>query len=34
MPEELKRDIRTKDELTAAIDDLDDWAFYEFKVVS
>ena len=32
--EELKRDIRTKDELTAAIDDLDDWAFYEFKVVS
>ena len=34
MPEELKRDIRTKDELTAMIDDLDDWALYEFNVVS
>ena len=32
--EELKQDIRTKDELEEAIDDLDDWAFYEFKVVS
>ncbi|MBR6283749.1 MAG: hypothetical protein IKR25_05570 [Muribaculaceae bacterium] len=31
--DKLKRDITTKDELTAAIDDLDDWAFYEFKVV-
>ena len=31
--EELKRDIRTKDELEEAVEDLDDWAFYEFKVV-
>ena len=31
--DKLKRDIRTKDELEAAIEDLDDWAFYEFKVV-
>ena len=31
--DKLKRDIRTKDELEEAIEDLDDWAFYEFKVV-
>ena len=29
----LKRKITTKDELEKATEDLDDWAFYEFKVV-
>ena len=32
--DELKQDIRTKDELEEAIEGLDDRAFYEFKVVS
>ncbi len=31
--DKLKRKITTKDELEKAIEDLDDWAFYEFKVV-
>ena len=31
--DKLKRDIATKEELEKAIEDLDDWAFYEFKVV-
>ena len=32
-PDELKRETTTNDELEEAIEDLDDWAFYEFKVV-
>lgn len=32
-PDELKRETTTNDELEEAIKDLDDWAFYEFKVV-
>ena len=31
--EELKQDIHAKEELEKAIEDLDDWAFHEFKVV-
>ena len=31
--DKLKRDFRTKDELEKAIEDFDDWGFYEFKVV-
>ena len=31
--DKLKRKITTKEELEKAIEDLDDWAFYEFKVV-
>ena len=31
--DKLKREITTKDEMEEAIEDLDDRAFYEFKIV-